>query len=114
MLRTHYRVLDEACTREDACGSEANPDIRERLKENDRKLGCGLAAENAALGIFVMQLGAADLGRASHSQMNLGGGQHADYRCGEIAPKIGPCRTGTGEAKLPSGFILMSEIGASR
>ena len=49
------------------------------MKENDRKLGCALAAENAALEIFVMQLGATDLGRAAHSQMNLGGGQHTDY-----------------------------------
>jgi hypothetical protein len=70
--------------------SEANPDIRERLKENDRKLACGPAAENVALGMFVMQLGATDLVRASHAQMNFSGGQHADYRCGEIAPKIGP------------------------
>jgi hypothetical protein len=37
-----------------------------------------------------MQLGATDLGRASHSQMNLGARQHTDYRCGEIDPKIGP------------------------
>ena len=91
-----------------------NPDIRERLKENDQKLGCGLAAENAALRIFVMQLGATDLGRASHSQMNLGGGQHTDYRCGEIIQRSAQCRAGTAEAKLRAGFILMPEIGASK
>jgi hypothetical protein len=60
------------------------------MKENDRKLGCGLAAEDAALGIFVMQLGATDLRRAAHAQMNFGGGQPTDYRRGEIDPKIGP------------------------
>jgi hypothetical protein len=56
----------------------------------------GLAAEDAASGIFVMQLGAHDAVRASGPDIDLGSGQHADQWGREINPYCNSVVCGNG------------------